>query len=161
MPPASASWLSLCHLGCACAWHVCGGTWSWGRGGAWGEGEATVDRGGFVPEAAWRVGLGPDKEPSVCRGCALSCCHSGLPGGAGGLSPVSSPGSPLPRTVESQIPAAAGLAKGPVGGLPLSSSCHWPAWACGHSYPLGLLPTLLLLEWSLLSLPCISLTLSS
>lgn len=44
--------------------------WGWCPGG---EGEATVDRGGFVPETARGAGLRPDKEPSVSGGCAPSC----------------------------------------------------------------------------------------
>lgn len=37
-------------------------SWGWCPGG---EGEATVDRREFVPDAALLIGFGPDKEPSV------------------------------------------------------------------------------------------------
>lgn len=73
------------HLGHACAWE---GVW-WEAGSpdgslewggfllscGWhpeGEGEATVYRGGFVPQPAWGAGLCSDKEPSVSRGCVPS-----------------------------------------------------------------------------------------
>lgn len=129
-PLGPSSWLSLCTwVRLACAWGAPGAGGGVVRGvrgrPPWTE--------GLCPWAARRAGLGPDKELSVCRGCALGCCHNGPPGGAGGLSPVPSPGSPLPRRVQSQIPVATGPVKGLVGGLP-------PAAATGQLGPVPLPP---------------------
>lgn len=62
---------------CVCWAGTLAGSLGWGLcsfpgGGAGGEGEATVDRGGFVRESDGGAGLGPDKEPSVSGGRAPS-----------------------------------------------------------------------------------------
>lgn len=100
--------------------------------GAGGEGEATVDRGGFVPETGRGAGLGPDKEPSVSGGCAPSLPEQAPsilgaqplgtphPAGADSRVPASLARLPCPGVVEPQ--AAAGRAQGPVRGLLLPAS---------------------------------------
>ena len=131
MPPTHCAPGPYCTPRPVGAWCVRGGRdagWEpGGRGlcsspgsGAGGEGEATVDRGGFVPETGGGAGLGPNKEPSVSGGCAPSLPEQSPsilgaqplgtphPAGADSHVPASLARLPCPRAVEPQ--AAAGRA---------------------------------------------------
>lgn len=92
--------------GCAGAWHVCGGHLELGEGWCVGGGGGPRGQRAFVPEAAQRAGLSPDKEQSVCRGRALGCCHNGPPGAqaASALSPLQAPLFPGQSSLKSQWP---------------------------------------------------------
>ncbi|XP_047592497.1 uncharacterized protein LOC125104154 [Lutra lutra] len=114
-----------------------GGCCSFPGGGAGGEGEATVDRGGFVRGTVRGAGLGPDKEPSVWVMCPRLA----------GIAPLRPRGSAFRHSSPSRHrrPRPASLSPGQLNPSPLLGRCRGlsaasycqPGQAQGRSHSLG------------------------